>query len=208
MRIGIDFDNTVVCYDRVFYHAALRKGLIPKELPRQKHSVRDYLRQQGQEEAWIELQGYVYGACMKEAPPFPGVLDFFIRSKENDIEVFIISHKTRHPFRGPNYDFHQASHLWLESYGFYDACRIGMVSKQVYFELTKEGKLERIAQIGCTHFIDDLPEFLLEPGFPKGVCRILFDPNGHHRLNDILQPVSSWQEIEQRLIRTKPSPRY
>lgn len=208
MRIGIDFDNTIVCYDDVFYQAALRKNLIPRELARQKHSVRDYLRREGEEEAWIELQGYVYGACMQEAPPFPGVLDFLVRCKENDIGVFIISHKTRGPFRGPDYDFHQAAHVWLESYGFYDPSRIGMTSEQVYFELTKERKLERISEIRCTHFIDDLPEFLLEPNFPAGVSRILFDPNGNHPWNRTLQLVTSWREIEQQLIKTKSrSPR-
>ena len=30
-------------------------------------------------------------------------------------------------------------------------------------------KLQRIAQQGCTHFLDDLPELLAEPGFPAGV---------------------------------------
>jgi len=29
MRIGVDFDNTVICYDKVFHAAAVEKGLIP-----------------------------------------------------------------------------------------------------------------------------------------------------------------------------------
>ena len=32
MRIGVDFDNTLVCYDGVFHRAALERGLIPSDL--------------------------------------------------------------------------------------------------------------------------------------------------------------------------------
>ena len=35
----------------------------------------------------------------------------------------------------------------------------------MFFELTKEAKVARIGGLGCTHFIDDLPEFLREPGW-------------------------------------------
>ena len=48
----------------------------------------------------------------------------------------------------------------------------------VYFELTKEAKVARAAQLGCDMFIDDLPEILALPGFPEGMCKILFDPDG------------------------------
>ena len=41
MLIGIDFDNTIVCYDRVFHKAALEKGLIPADLPPSKGRVRE-----------------------------------------------------------------------------------------------------------------------------------------------------------------------
>ena len=33
MRIGIDFDNTIVSYDELFYQIAQEKKLIPAELP-------------------------------------------------------------------------------------------------------------------------------------------------------------------------------
>ena len=64
MRIGIDFDNTIVCYDDVFHKAASLQGLIPEGLPSSKNSVRDYLRKIGKEENWTRLQGTVYGSRM------------------------------------------------------------------------------------------------------------------------------------------------
>ena len=80
LRIGIDFDNTIACYDQLFHRMALEKGLIPADLPEGKSQVRDYLRHGGKEDAWTELQGHVYGARMGEAPPFPGVIEFFVRA--------------------------------------------------------------------------------------------------------------------------------
>ena len=64
MRIGIDFDNTIACYDGVFHAAALERGLIPAQLGRDKNSVRDYLNGAGRADDFTELQGYVYGARM------------------------------------------------------------------------------------------------------------------------------------------------
>ncbi|RLB83500.1 MAG: haloacid dehalogenase-like hydrolase [Deltaproteobacteria bacterium] len=203
MLVGVDFDNTIVCYDQVFHRVALEQGLIPAEVPITKAGVRDYLRRCGNEDAWTELQGYVYGACMHDTLPFPGVLEFFARCKGHGISVCIISHKTRHPFQGPNYDLHQVAQEWLESHGFYDPSLIGLGPHQVYFELTKREKLDRIAKVDCSHFIDDLPEFLTEPGFPAGVERILFDPNSHHPIGGDFYYATSWAEIDQLIIGQK-----
>ena len=42
--IGLDFDNTLVCYDNLFYEIAVRKNLIPKEIEKTKNAVRNYLK--------------------------------------------------------------------------------------------------------------------------------------------------------------------
>ena len=201
MHLGIDFDNTIVRYDGVFHQVAVEQGLIPPEIPVSKGEVRDYLRQCGREDDWTQLQGYVYGARMKDATPFPGVLDCFARFVKRGIIVCIISHKTRYPYMGPKYDLHQAAQQWLEQQGFFDQAQIGLSSDQVFFELTKQEKLDRIAKVGCTHFIDDLPEFLAEPGFPDGVERILFDPNKNHPTGHHFHRITSWMEIEKIILR-------
>jgi len=69
-----------------------------------------------------------------------------------------------------------------------------MQHDHVFFELTKSEKLRRIAEVGCTHFIDDLPEFPDGRGFPSKVVRILFGPNQNHGEIEIIQPASSWTE--------------
>jgi hypothetical protein len=196
MLIGVDFDNTIVCYDEVFYQAAVEKGLIPEDVSINKGSVRDYLRASGKEEAWTELQGVVYGVYIQHAPPFTGVTEFFKRCRKHNIRIYIISHKTRYPFLGKTYDLHDAAHKWLEQNGFYDSETTGLNREQVYFELTKKEKIDRIATVGCNYFIDDLPEFLKEPEFPEGVVRILFDPNNHYPVNNNFLRSISWKEIE------------
>jgi hypothetical protein len=58
MILGVDFDNTIVRYDELFHRIAVERGFIPKSLPARKKEVRDFLRRQGHEQTWTELQGH------------------------------------------------------------------------------------------------------------------------------------------------------
>lgn len=205
MRVGFDFDNTIVCYDRLFHRVAVERGWIPQDLEASKGRVRDYLRQMGREESWIELQGWVYGVKMADADMFPGVLECLKTLKERGIPVYIVSHRTRHPFRGPPADLHQAAREWLERCGFLDAGRTGIGPERIYLKLTKEEKLQCIRRLKLTHFVDDLPEFLQDSGFPPGVQRILFDPSGQQGPPPGLIRAGSWRELKE-LLAGEPEP--
>jgi hypothetical protein len=194
MILGVDFDNTIVCYDHAFYHGALAKGLIPPSLSHTKNEIRNYLRDNGQEEEWIELQGFVYGACMEAAEPFPGVIEFFQKCHIHGIGSYIISHKTRYPYRGIQYDLHSVAFDWISKHELYDM-NDAHLSDTVFLELTKEEKIQRIITQKCTHFIDDLPEFLSESTFPPEVHRILFDPHHLHDDADADTHISSWSDL-------------
>lgn len=201
MIIGVDFDNTIVCYDQLFHRVACEQGLIPADLPTTKGAVCDYLRRNGHEAAWTAMQGSVYGARIGDAAPFPGVVDFFATCVRQGRPIVIISHKTRYPFLGPAYDLHQAAQAWLERNGFYDLAKIGLGRQHVYFELTKAAKLARIASAGCTLFIDDLPEFLAEPDFPAHVERLLFAPTQPTAAPLPFQHATSWAELTRLVLR-------
>ena len=178
MRIGIDFDNTIACYDGVFHAAALERGLIAPDLPRDKNSVRDFLNDGGRAEAFTELQGHVYGARMDLAAPYPGVANFVRAAVAAGHDVFIVSHKTRHPMLGPRHDLHAAARGFLGANGI--AGPDGLIpDAHAHFELTKDKKLARALTLGVDVFIDDLPEILAMPGWPEAVRRVLFDPDGH-----------------------------
>jgi hypothetical protein len=192
LHLGVDFDNTIVCYDEVFHRLALAEGLIPSSVPCDKTSVRDFLRAAGREDHWTAMQAVVYGERMPEARPFPGVLDFFAACAGRALRVSIISHRTRQPIVGEPCDLHAAALRWLEENGFVD-----LVSREaIHFLETRAEKVAQAGHVGCTHFIDDLPEFLAEPLLPPALRRILFDPARAVRSKPGLTVVSSWAEVE------------
>lgn len=192
MVIGIDFDNTIVSYDRVFHLAAAEWGYEVSDVAVSKTAVRDHMRALGDEEKWIELQGYVYGKKMIEAEPFDGVLEFFSKAKKLGVELRIISHKTKHPFAGPQYDLHEATRHWLDILGLADSSESGIGKEAIFLELTKDAKAARIASEGCDVFIDDLPEFLSYEGIPNSVRKVLFDPSCQNAERWTGDRVDSW----------------
>lgn len=194
MRIGIDFDNTIVNYDGVFHRVAVEQGIVPQTLPPNKVAVRNWLREAHKEDLWTEMQGYVYGTRMNDAEAYPGVLAFLSWAKSSGIPVSIISHKTKHPFLGPRYDLHDAAHKWIETF-LCDDTGLLVTPENVYFETTKDAKWARIALTASTHFIDDLPEILLADAFPASAERILFDPDHHHGSVDGVLTMHNWVDM-------------
>jgi hypothetical protein len=64
------------------------------------------------------------------------------------------------------------------------------------FEETKQNKLSRISELGCTHSIDDLPEFLTETSFPQDVDRIFFDPENIKTDDPNFPRTGSWKRLQ------------
>jgi hypothetical protein len=193
--VGLDFDNTIVCYDGLFRRLAEERGLLGADVPPTKGGLRDYLRRIDREDDWTELQGVAYGPRLVEADPFPGVKEFLARCLRAGLRCVIISHKTKRPYLGPAHDLHGAAHGWLKAHGFYDTFRTGLAPDTVYLELTKQAKLDRIGALGCDYFIDDLPEFLAEPSFPPQPRKVLFDPADACPDNADYRRVRSWAEV-------------
>jgi hypothetical protein len=191
--LGVDFDNTLVSYDRLFAEAAAEQGLLPGPAAHTKEEVRNRLRQAGRENDWTWLQGWAYGPGMARAKPFPGALEFLRACARSGITVEIISHRTRTPYMGEPHDLHAAARAWLELHAV--TAEGGLPADRVHFETTREAKFARIAASGCSHFIDDLPEFLSDPSFPPGVDPIVFDP---HRSSAAaatgFRRIGSWEE--------------
>jgi hypothetical protein len=194
MRLGLDFDNTIACYTTIFHQLAVGRGLVAAEPLLSKSQVRDLLRAQGREAEWTELQGSAYGPGMAEVESFAGAAECIRTLLCAGVDVCIISHKTRTPYRGQAWDLHDAAQSWLQRQGFFDAGRVGLSRDSVFFELTLAEKLGRIAQQRCTHFLDDLPEVLHDPAFPENVYRLLFDPDDVHA-DGSLERIRTWPEL-------------
>ena len=191
--VGLDFDNTLVRYDRLFHQLAVEKGLIQKSIPVDKTAIRDYLRDKGQDEEFTLLQGEVYGLRILEAEPAEGMLEALAQLHKRGIPMVLVSHKTRHPYKGPAYDLHQAAWKWLEKFGFFTREKLGWARSEVYFEESKEAKISRIKSLGCTHYIDDLPEIL--EMLPNSIDRILYDPSKTHK-GKLAGKITKWQDLE------------
>src|SRR5947208_17186569 len=116
MRIGLDFDNTIVRYDDVFLGAAQQRGLIAQDFHGSKQKVRDAIRlMEDGELKWQALQGYVYGSGIAEAAPFPGLGDFLAQARELRHTVLIVSHKTELGHFDPDkVNLRDAAMAWME----------------------------------------------------------------------------------------------
>jgi len=194
VKVGIDFDNTIVSYDEVFYSVALEQSLIPKILKRSKISVRDYLRSIDKNDIWTELQGYVYGKRMLEADIFPGFLEFLEFAKENEISLSIISHKTVHPYKGKKYNLHNAAREFIAERLLKNKKDL-ISERNIFFELTQKNKALRIKKEKCDYFIDDLPEIFLLEDFPNSTIKYLFDPNESTQDYETDHKFSRWNNI-------------
>ena len=63
----------------------------------------------------------------------------------------------------------------------------------VFFESTKEAKVRQIVSLGCTHYIDDLPEILKM--LPDRITKILFAPKNKRKEQNGWLVLRSWKDL-------------
>lgn len=197
MRIGFDLDNTIVCYDELFHGCAVQQGLIPVSLPKSKNQIRDHIRAHFSADAWTELQGLVYGPRMKDAPVFPGCLEFLTACRDTGAAMFIVSHRTRYPVLGPRHDLHEAARECLWGHGIIGSAYSLMSEDAVFFADSRKKKIARIRSLGLTDFVDDLQKVLADPEFPVETNRFWFHPRDDPDPGSGARVVQSWCELKQ-----------
>lgn len=202
MLIGLDFDNTIVCYDQAIKKVADRVVNLPAELERTKKKVRDYLRLNSREQEWTAFQGELYGPGMRYARPYEGAIETMHELIADGHELVIISHRSRYPYAGPRYDLHAAARTWvadwLQSVNLFVERRNQIC---VYFLETRDQKLAMINKLGCDVFLDDLHEVLTAPSFPADTRGMLFLPvatatSGNGEVEVVIE---NWVELPSRL---------
>jgi hypothetical protein len=177
MRIGIDFDNTLVSYDRAFALVGQEEGMLPDDFAGGKPAAKRWLlarRPDGY--LWERLQGLVYGRRIDSAELYDGVAAFFRLCREQGgCQVYIVSHKTVLAHHDPlRTNLRDSAFGWMERRGFFDECGFGLDPGQVFFEDTRDAKVRRIGDLDCQIFVDDLPEVLGHPDMPAACRKILF----------------------------------
>ena len=141
--IGLDFDNTLIDYDLLFYKTALELNIIPENTIKTKLGVRDYLLSIGKEEIFTALQGEVYGNKIKSAQKSSGVIKALIHLKSSGYSFKIISHKTKFPLLGPKYDLHRSAINWLKNNNFINKNGLDIKLEDIHFEPSIEEKIKK-----------------------------------------------------------------
>lgn len=178
LLVGLDLDNTLACFDAVLIEAGEELGCLPRGFHGGKRAVRDHIRGLPDgERHWQEVQALVYGRRMHRAGVYPGVADFLRHCRTFGPALAIVSHKTARARRDPHTDLRRAALDWLAANGLIDAAGSPLTRRDVHFEATRQAKLRRIEDLGCSHFVDDLAEVFADPGFPAGTTRLLFSPS-------------------------------
>lgn len=196
--LGVDFDNTLVSYDNVLWKTAQRLGFLNSGVAQHKKNIRDAIRQLPEgEKKWQQLQAHVYGKAMEEAVLIDGVGEFLNSCRRLSVPVYIVSHKTQFAAQDTErIDLRQRALNWMKQKGFFDRQGLGFSADEVFFESTRQDKVNRIKQLACTHFIDDLEETFLEESFPRGVERILYSPDTKRSLVSGVKIFETWAEIK------------
>lgn len=204
MMIGIDLDNTLVCYDAVFHAAALARGLIPAATRARKVDVKAAVMARHDNDAWTMLQGEVYGPLLPRATAYPGAAEFLGRCRGDGHEVCILSHKSRRAALQPDIDLRVAAMRWIEAQGWLDSA-VGLSREAIEFLDSRADKVAAIARRNCDLFIDDLPEVFAEPGFPARTTALLFDADGTHPFAVGRQRFTHWREISAAVFTPTPA---
>ena len=193
-KLGLDFDNTLIDYDEVFFKLALEKNFIPPSINKDKKSVRKFFIDNNIEDEFINLQGEVYGLKVLEAKQSFGMFEALRSLKNDNYELIIVSHKTKYPYSGKKYDLHKAASNWLEVNKFFDQNGLAMKRENVYFEITKEDKISRIEQLDISFYIDDLQSILnmIKPS----IKRILYSPKFKEKIDKDFYLLENWENLK------------
>jgi len=163
MRIGIDLDNTLICYDKVFTASAITSGLVNENWQGNKEQLRDYIRQlPNGEYQWQQLQGYVYSEAVVNAEAFPGVFRFLWRARLKGYQLFIVSHKTKFAHHDSSKNLRTPALKWLKEKNFFNRSSSSLID-EVYFLSTLEEKIEKFNKLNLDVLIDDLKEVVEHP---------------------------------------------
>lgn len=169
-RLGLDLDNTLIDYTASFESLAPHFGITGPQATRDE--IRGQLRRPEGDEEWQRFQSLLYTEGLENALPATGAVELIRGCKSNDIEVFIVSHKTR---RGPDRfgarDLRAPALQWLTNHNLVP----GLIPRDhVFFSDSVDAKIESIAGLRLDVFVDDLPEILSHPRWPSSTLGLRF----------------------------------
>jgi len=205
MIIGIDFDNTIILYDKLVRSIASKMGFIPPSFEGDKVAVRDFIRSSKYgDEGWQRVQGQVYGKEIVGAVIADGFKEFIVLARKKQNQLYIVSHKTEiGHFDIEKINLRDAALGWMEGQGFFSQIEdggLGFTRDEIFFRAERKEKIVKIKELQCEAFIDDLPEVFEEAMFPPKTKKILYAPVGFTEHKCAMTVVKSWNEIANALL--------
>ena len=89
--IGIDFDNTIVCYESIFQDLAEKNNWIQSENKLTKRDTKDrILDLKNGIVKWKTIQSIVYSDLISNAIPMQGVFEFIKKCNIHNVDVYIV----------------------------------------------------------------------------------------------------------------------
>ena len=197
LRIGLDFDNTIANYDQAFPDVARILGYQTKATNKRDLKVELIASAEG-ETAWQKVQGLTYGKFIDQASLYPGVLEFVVRAKARNCEVFVISHKTQFGhFDETKTSLRDAATAWMTSKKIVGHGFAQVDEAHIFYASTRDEKIAKIKELSLDIFIDDLSEVLTDSSFSAKTRKILFGPDLDQVANSdsAILTSQSWREI-------------
>lgn len=185
IKIGIDLDNTIINYDSAFKRVLLKtKKNFDKRLCTKK-SIKNFYHKKKLHNTFTVLQGQVYGEFIFEADIYAGFKNFQNYCYEKNIQLHIISHKSKFPILGKKIPLRLQAKKFLKKKKI-----LGDKIKSIKFCDSLENKIQSIDKLRPNIFIDDL-EIVLEKIKSKNMKKILFNSK-----NQKFICFSNWNKIK------------
>ncbi len=193
INIGFDFDNTIISYEKSFYFLAHKIYKMPSDIEKDKASVRQFFINSGREEEFTELQGLVYGKEIMKANSTKNFINFLKKiSEDKKFNIFIVSHKTKYPYRGEKINLRDAATNWIKKNLTLNNKKL-IKQNNIFYESTIEEKIERIKKLNCRYFFDDLSKIIKL--LPKDIEGYLYDPLDKYDKEDI-KKIKDWDKVK------------
>ena len=190
-KFGFDLDNTIVDYsiavEKYCFDNSLKACQSIEEL-RKLLQEADYSGR-----LWQIAQGWLYTDGLSYAKPAHGVLDLCEYLATNNFEMFIVSHKSTHtPVFCGHKPLRDVATNWISNRGL---SNYFLETKNIYYEDSRELKIERIKSLNLDYFVDDLVQIFQDPHFPQEIAKFLLSTKPVNL--PWIQSVSSFLSIQE-----------
>lgn len=175
-RFGFDLDNTIVDYS-----ASVERYCLDNSLKMCKTIVelRELLQEADDSgHLWQIAQGWLYTDGLTYAKLAEGAIELCEYLRVNNFELFIVSHKTTHtPIFYGYKPLRDVATNWISSGGL---SNYFPTTENIYYEASRELKINRIKSLHLDYFIDDLVQIFQDHNYPKEIVSFLISPTPSH----------------------------